>query len=520
MGHRQPGAGLVPLAAAGAVPGLTFVGYIAFVYPTAPQNVLAYASPAVAGLWVLVLVAGRLLAGDATLPAVAAAILGGWAAFGLVRVDEADSEAMPDWRWAWTPTKEDRFLADRPTKAAPAESAGVTVGPGDWPEFRGVNRDGRVGGVKPATDDWSATPPKLVWKHKVGPGWGTFSVAGGRLFTQEQRGPNECVVCYDAATGAEVWEAAEPARFTEAIAGPGPRGTPTVQVGRVYAQGATGPLHCLDAATGKTVWKTDIKAGTGGLVPQWGYSSSPLVTGGKVIVYTGGPGGKGTAAFDAADGRLLWAAGDATHGYASAQLATLGGVEQVLMASDFGLEAFAPADGQRLWKFDWPNKGGNRCTQPAVLDDASVLIGTGVGGDQGTKRLTVTRKPDGSFDVAVAWTCKRLRPYFNDGVVRAGHYYGFDDKSLVCVDLADGAVKWSAGSRYGHGQVLLLADAGRLVVQGDRGQVALVAADPGEFTEYGRFPALTGKSWNHPVAAHGRLYVRNGEEAACYDLGG
>jgi len=504
-----------------AIPAAAF---IAFIYGKAAFNVLLFGCSFVALVWLVWLVIHRLFGLGGLRISVYLVILAGWAAFGLVRIDQTDSEVWPEIRWAWSKTEEERFLAERAENNPPpvptaAEANGnvVKVLPGDVPSFRGVNLDGRVVGLKPKSDDWSASPPKLVWKHRIGPGWGTFSIADGKLFTQEQRGPNECVICYDATAGTELWEAAEPARFYEGIAGAGPRGTPTIQDGKLYSQGATGMLQCLDAATGRVKWKTNITADSGGVVPPWGYAGSPLIADDKVIVYTGAPGGKGTSAFSVYDGKLLWAAGDATHGYSSAQLADFGGVRQVLMLSDAGLESFAPADGKRLWFFEWANKF-NRATQPAILDESSVLISTGVGPDQGSKRLKVTRKADGTFEVKVAWEARRPRAYFNDGVVHKGHFYGFDDKSLVCVDLTDGKLKWNAGAIYGHGQVLLLSDADRLVVLSDRGQAALVAAEPEGYSELGKFPALKGKTWNHPVAAHGKLYLRNGEEAACYDL--
>jgi outer membrane protein assembly factor BamB len=507
------------------LPPLLFVlpaaALLATVYAKAPMNLLAFGPPFVALLWLGWLLLGRAAGMAPHTAGVAAVILTGWAVFATVRIDQTDSEVHPEFRWFWTPTAEERFLAERPAvapAAALAEAKPVAVGPGDWAEFRGPNRDARVTGLTVGTD-WAAAPPKLVWKHRVGPGWGTFSVASDRLFTQEQRGENECVACYDAATGGQVWEWGKPARFYEGIAGAGPRATPTVRDGRLYVQGATGLLSCLDAATGKEVWVTDIKADTGGVLPQWGYASSPLVTkGGLVIVFAGGPGGKGTAAFRADTGKLAWAAGDATHSYSSAQLATLGGVEQVLMVSDYGLEAFAPADGRRLWQFVWDNRnGGNRVCQPLVIDNESVLVGTGAGKDLGTKRLKVTRDGD-AFKAEVVWSTRKLKPYFNDAVIHKGHVYGFDDKSLVCLDLADGKQQWSAGPVYAHGQLVLLADQDVLVVLAMDGKVALVAADPAEYRELAKFPAITGKTWNHPVVARGRLYVRNGEEAACYEL--
>lgn len=438
-----------------------------------------------------------------------------WGLAAALQIDTTDADLIPTLRWRWTPTNEEIFLAERKAAPPPAATApAVDAGPGDWPGFRGPKRDGLVTGVRLATD-WKATPPVLVWKHRVGPGWGSFAVAGGRLFTQEQRGADEAVVCYDAGTGTEVWEYKTPARFAEAIAGPGPRATPTIHGGKVYAQGATGKLVRLDAATGTRDWEADVVA-AGGSLAQWGYAASPLVTDGLVIVYAGGGNGKGTIAVTADTGAVAWLSGNAKHGYSSAHPAAFGGVPQVLMVSDYGLEAFAPADGKKLWEHKWPLNDINRATQPTVLSDTDVLIGTGVGGEQGTRRLRVARAGDG-WDVAVVWSSRAMKPYFNDGVVVGGHLYGFDDRAFGCVELETGQGRWKE-TVYGHGQVLGLPDQRLLLVQAVDGSVALVEATPTDLTELARFPALAGKTWNHPVVAHGHLYVRNGQEAACYRL--
>ena len=116
------------------------------------------------------------------------------------------------------------------------------------------------------------------------------------------------------------------------------------------------------------------------------------------------------------------------------------------------------------------------------------------------------------------WASMQLKPSFNDFVVYRGFVYGFDGAAFCCVDLGTGERRWRKG-RYGNGQVLLLADQGVLLVVSDRGEAVLVAADPERHEELGRFQAVKGKTWNHPVIAHGRLYVRNAEEMACYELG-
>ena len=186
------------------------------------------------------------------------------------------------------------------------------------------------------------------------------------------------------------------------------------------------------------------------------------------------------------------------------------------MLSDYGLESFRPADGVKLWDNPWTIPDVNRSTQPTVLSDTDVMIGTGVGNDQGIRRLRVTKAGD-AWDVKSVWQTRGAKPYFNDGVAVGGHFYGFDDDRFCCVDLETGKQLWKE-TAYGHGQVIGLPDQGLLIVQGVKGQVALVQADAAELNELAKFPAISGKTWNHPVVAHGRLYVRNGQEAACYRL--
>ena len=442
-----------------------------------------------------------------------------WIAFSMLRMDGTDADMLPDFSFRFSPKPEDRDaddLKNRPTIAPTkplSESAKESL---DWAEFRGPNRDGIVRGIS-IDPDWAAHPPKPLWKQKIGPGWGTFAVVGDRLFTQEQRGGDEAVVCYDAATGGEIWRHYEAVKFSDANAGAGPRATPTIVGGKLYAMGATGLLICLNAEDGRLIWKTDITVDSGGKPPQWGYSSSPLVSRGMVIVYTGGPVGNGTAGFAAETGKFRWAAGQAMHGYSSAQLTTIDGVEQVLLQSDHGLEAFDAEMGGVLWTYPWPIPGLNRVTQPTPVAPGEFLIGTGVGGEMGTRRIKVSKTSD-SWRVDVVWSTDKLKPYFNDGIASDGYFYGFDGPKLVCVDLRDGSIKWGLGTKYGNGQVLLLNDQKLLVVQAVDGKVYLLNATPEEPTELGKLNAITGKTWNHAVVNRGRLYVRNGTWAAAYEL--
>jgi outer membrane protein assembly factor BamB len=433
--------------------------------------------------------------------------------FTALRVDGVYGSLAPVLAWRWDPVAGELpaeliEVPDRPAEKAvlPAEA-----GPQDWPGFRGPARDNRVAGVTFATN-WTNNPPREVWRRPVGAAWSSFAVVGDYVFTQEQRGDDECVVCYKAASGEEVWVNRVAVRFDNEMGG-GPRATPTFDRGKLYTFGATGILQCLDASTGTTVWQVDVLADTDAEVPQWGYAGSPLVAEDLVIVFAGAGEGKGVAAYDRVSGNLTWCSGDGSHAYCSGHFAQVAGVPQVLMNSDVGVQSFVPESGEVLWEHRWHTKSNPRCIQPLFPDANSVLIGTA--GGQGTRLLTVDQQ-EGSWRVEEQWTSKRLRPYFNDFVYHEGHCYGYDGKRFICMDARTGERRWR-GSNYG-GQVLLVSDMAMLLLLTEKGDVVLVDATAEGFHEVAGMKALENKTWNHPVVANGKLFVRNDREAACFDL--
>ena len=269
-------------------------------------------------------------------------------------------------------------------------------------------------------------------------------------------------------------------------------------------------MNALDASNGAVVWTRNAASDTGTKVPHWGFSSSPLVADDIVIVAAAGR----LAAYDLATGDPRWQGPDGGMSYSSPHLLTIGGVAQVLLLSDNGATSVAPADGRVLWKHSWR---GFTALQPALTADGGVLITTSESsGGIGTRRLAVAHGP-GGWTVEEVWTSTGLKPYFNDFVADKGHAFGFDGGILACIDLEDGKRKWKGG-RYGHGQLLLLADQDLLLVVSEEGELALVAADPGQFTEIARFPALDGKTWNHPALAGDILLVRNDREMVAFRL--
>jgi outer membrane protein assembly factor BamB len=431
-----------------------------------------------------------------------------------------------------------------------AGGTAVTVRPDDFAQFMGPERLGVVRGAH-LERDWSAHPPREIWRKKVGLGWGSFAVAGPFLsremrasaglglgcgtftvpgqiaVTQEQRGGDELVVAYGGDDGEVLWAHAHPTRFSEAMGGDGPRATPTLSGGKVFALGATGILDCIDAGTGEPDWSHDtLKENGNAKNLQWGKACSPLVIEdlGLVVVSLGEGGDGALAAYDAKSGKLKWVGGDGNEdkaSYSSPMLLTLGGMKQIVSINANTVTGHDPADGKALWRYHWDdNKAPAKASQPVPLsgDRLLLLAGYGVTG------VVLQVKHDGrEWATEEVYRTNHLRTKFTTAVVRDHFAYGLDDGALACIDLAQEAkTMWEVGKRpgpdrVGHGQVLLVDDL--LIVQAEEpGDVLLVEANPDGFHKLGVIHAFTEKTWNNPALAGRRLFVRNNHEAACYEL--
>ena len=504
------------------------------------------------GIWA---VATRNLSREVRLVSMAATIVFGCGVWTLVRTEGMTSSVIgSDLHWRWTPTPEERLLASAgPMPPARSEGQAITapppavvantptkppaehVGTGaaltgaanaadpsatrvaslpspsiEWPGFRGATRDSVIRGVRIETD-WSKSPPRPLWRRSIGPGWSSFAVSGDLIYTQEQRGEDEMVAAYRLSTGEPVWAHRDSVRFWESNGGAGPRATPTLDRGRVYAFGATGILNALEASSGVAIWARNVAADTAVKVPDWGFASSPLVLGDLVIVAAAGK----LAAYDVATGALRWSGPDRGASYSSPHVLTIHQIPQILLLTASGATSVAPADGTELWELAVPASAlAATIVQPALTADGDLLVSDGEASS--LRRVAITNGP-GGWTVAERWKTNGLKPAFNDFIVHDGHAYGFDGTILACIDLEDGARKWKGG-RYGNGQLVLVADQNLLLVTSEDGELALVGATPDGFKELARVPGIEGKTWNHPVLAGDVLLVRNGEEMAAFEL--
>ena len=318
-----------------------------------------------------------------------------------------------EWRWAKRTLPTIEGQAVEPS----AEPSHDPLAKLSFPQFLGPSRDCHAPGPELA-GDWDAEPPKPLWRQPIGAAWSGFAIAGLRAVTQEQRDELEAVACYDIRNGSLLWLHTYPAQYKTAIAGEGPRATPTIHAGRVYALGATGTLNCLDLSTGKPVWQRIIPADAGlkldapidqsGLSAnrnkskEWGYASSPLIVNGRVVVSAGGENGRSLLAYDTATGEPGWSGGDSRAGYSSARLAKLHGESQILIFNQDGLTAHSPDDGSVQWEFEW-DVGFPHVSMPVTLPGNRILVSLGYG----QIRIHINRHIEGVFETL------RIPTYFN-----------------------------------------------------------------------------------------------------------
>jgi len=423
-----------------------------------------------------------------------------------LRTDGMDAELHHDLKWRWAETAEERLitrskgeLTSLPSLTAVSDTGGY------WPGFRGPDRNSIVHGLQIRTD-WSESLPAEMWRRPIGPGCSSFAVHGAIFFTQEQLGEDEIVSCYDLTTGKPVWKHRDKARFYDSHAGAGPRSTPTLAGGRVYTLGATGILNVLNAVDGSVIWSRNAASENGVKVLNWGFTGSPLVVNNTVVVSLSGK----LAAYDGENGKLKWSCPDGGNSYSSPHSITIDGVSQILLMSGSGAVSVEPADGKTLWKYDWPV--GDRILQPAVIEEGDLLL---AGEMKGISRVKVSH-PEGKWTVKEIWTSAEMKLNFNDFIIHKGYAYGFDGPRIECIDISNGKARWR-GDPY-RGWLLLLADQDMLLVLSEKGEVAIVEANPEKFIKLAQFKAIRGKTWNHPVIASDVLLVRNNLEMAAFRL--
>jgi outer membrane protein assembly factor BamB len=386
-------------------------------------------------------------------------------------------------------------------------------GSGDWPQWRGPNRNGmsRETGL---LREWPAAGPARVWSaSNLGAGFGSVAVAGDRVFVQGARNRQSLVTALNRQDGSHVWtKALGPSGNNDR--GPGPRSTPTVDGDRLYVLTESGQLACLRAADATILWQRNILSDFGGRNLNWLISESPLVDGNLLIVSPGGR-GAGMVALDKMTGKTVWTAKELNDepGYASPIVADVDGVRTIMtLTAEAGIGVRA-SDGRLMWRYrQVANRTANVATP--VYSDGKVFYTSsyGTGG-----ALLDLRASGGTVSAQEIYFTRNMKNHHGGVVLVGSHLYGFDDAILNCLEFATGERVWRDRS-VGKGAVTF-AD-GHLYVLSENNVVGLVEATPDGYREKGRFSIADQgwPSWAHPVVSGGRLYLRNQGVLASYDI--
>lgn len=388
---------------------------------------------------------------------------------------------------------------------------------GDWPQWRGPNRDD-VSKETGLLKKWPSDGPKRVWVNEdAGLGYSGFAVVGGKLYTMGLYDAEEKLICIDTATGKKLWDLPVGAIYKNKW-GDGPRCTPTVAGGKVYAIGGNGDLVCADAASGKKEWNISLIKDLGGVLQNWGYTESPLVDGDLVIVTPGGSKGA-IAGIDAKSGKVKWQTSDVTENaqYSSIIPIDHGGQRQYVQLLMKNIVSVSK-EGKVLWQTEFP--GQTAVIPTPVFKDGQIYVAAGYG--VGCKAVKI----DGS-NVTEVYSNKNMINHHGGVILIDGLLYGFSEKGgWTCQDFKNGEIVWQD---KGIGKGPVTSADGMLYCQSENdGIIALVEVSKKGWELKSSFKleaqssqrSRDGRIWTHPVISNGKLYLRDQEFISCYDVKG
>lgn len=375
----------------------------------------------------------------------------------------------------------------------------------DWARWRGPDATGIS-----AESDWRlqalAPVPKVKWKTNLGVGLSSMSVVGKRLYTLGNVGGSDTVYCLDAETGKPAWRFPYPCPAGNFY---GPRATPTIEGGLVYALSRKGDALCLDADTGKLKWARDLIREFKALPTDYGICGSPLIVG-DLVIYNALESG---IALNRITGEKVWISGEGPGGYATPVRFKGPGGDRVAIFGARSLFVVDPASGRKVQSFPWQTEFDGNAADPAFFDDKLFITS---GWERGCALLDIS-----GTSAKQLWQNKNLRGHLSSPIHIDGHLYGIDDNTpngqLRCLDARTGDLKWA---QKGNFESMSVAG-GRILALDKKGFLVVVEVFAKEYKEVARTPMLNAKArnWTAPVLAHGLLYCRNSDgDLVCVDV--
>ena len=383
----------------------------------------------------------------------------------------------------------------------------------DWPQYRGLNRNGYAS----ANAEINSLPKELkpVWKISTGGGFSSPVVAAGKLVYLDEQEGKEVAHLLDASSGQEIWRA-DYANVFQDEWGAGPRATPLIEGDRVYVQSCDGEFRCLNLADGKTIWRANFEKDFGvkflgnkaneGTATRRGNNGSGVIDGDRLILLVGSTSGASLVCFDKRTGKVLWKNGSDEAAYSSPMIATVAGVKQVVAFTAEALLGANLTNGEILWRVPFKTDAKRHACSPVLMGDIVIVNSQTIG-------LVATKisRDSGGWKPTPAWANKALKINIATPVLVGNYLYSQGvSPNYICADASTGELKWSepnfGGGKEAYCSTLVLGN--KLLVLTYDGQLLLLAADPAKYTELGRLQ-VCGKTWSFPAYADGKLYVRD-----------
>jgi len=381
----------------------------------------------------------------------------------------------------------------------------------DWPQWRGINRDGKVTGFKaPAT--WPAEL-KQDWKVSVGFGDATPALAGSKIYLNTRQGDNEVVLCLDAGTGKEFWKYQYPAIAVTGPAGshPGPRSTPAIANGKVVTFGASAIITCLDAGTGKILWKRENPNHT---VPQFFTGMSPMIVDNLCIIHVGTKENGEVLALDINNGNEKWKwAGDGP-AYASPSVLTIDGMKQLIVQTEKNLIALNLADGKLIWQVATPAQSRfYNASSPFVSGQTIYVTGQG----SGMKAFKVEKSGSG-YAAKELWNNAEVGAKWNTPVLKDGFLYGFtDQKRIYCLNASTGQTAWIDDAV--NSDFATIVECGQVIIGFPQtGYLLVMKPDSKAYNEVAKYKVAETAVYSFPIVAGNSIYVKDAETLMLYKL--
>ncbi len=373
----------------------------------------------------------------------------------------------------------------------------------DWPQWRGVNRDGHVEGfIAPQQLPVTLTQK---WQTTVGTGNATPALVGDKLYLSTRQGGDEVTLCLSAADGSELWQDKYPAQeVTGAASGhPGPRSSPAVADGKVVTIGVGAVISCLDAATGKLVWRKDPFPK---VVNRFFGAVSPLIVDGMAIGYFGAAGNGAVIAYDLASGDEKWRWGAEGPDYGSPALLTVGGTKQIAMPTEKSVVGLSVADGKLLWQIPFPlaRRAYNAATP--IIDGQTLIYG---GSQRGTKAWSIEKQGD-AFAARELWSNPDIGVQFNTPVLRDGLLFGLTDSGkLFCINAENGQTAWVDTAEHGRGFAAVVSAGPAILALPNTGELIAFEPRADAYTEVTKLKVADTPTYAHPVIAGNKMFVKD-----------